>query len=77
MEKLSPNHAQFLVHNGYTVFTMGGNVDHWSPIPTFFERRTTDLQLHLVIPIYLYIIPAARNIYARTKHIRKIKSTGI
>ena len=43
MVKLSLNRAQFIVLNRYKAFTMGGTVVLWSNIPTFYDRRATDL----------------------------------
>ena len=45
MEKSIPNHA-----HRYTVFTMGVGIGALrSPMPTFYDRRATALQLHVIM----------------------------
>ena len=53
MEQFSPNHSQRFVFNKYTVFTMCCTevVALRSPIPTFYDRKATDLQL-MISPVF-------------------------
>ena len=43
MTKLTRSRAQLFLRNKYTVFTMGDTVVLRSPIPTFNDRKVTDL----------------------------------
>ena len=48
MKKLSLIHAQPFLRNKNTVLTMGGTVALRSPIPTFYDRKATDLNTSIL-----------------------------